>query len=319
MKFTKTAAAVAVAAFAATPMFATADTTLSGVVEIQLSGFDVDDNPATPGVDESEAGDATIGADDVLFGISTDHEINGGLTGYGNLRVDINRLSNEGRTTLDPNNTPGNDEDDIEVTTLGSVDSVFVGVRGGFGDVRFGEVPVAVEFGQVANDIFDVAGDINGGVSYVGNYGPVGVIANFSPDENEDVFGFGAKFDLAGFSLGAGFEDRADVEAFAFGGSYSIFGASIGAHYWTREEGPDDDVESISGIIGYGFAGISAQLTLSSQSNDDDSIDQEAIRLDLSYGLGGGMTVSTRITDSTDNADAANDQTSWRIKISKSF
>ncbi len=318
MKFTKTAAAVAVAAFAATPMFATADTTLSGVVEIQLSGFDVDDDAATPDVDESEPGDATIGADDVLFGISTDHEINLGLTGYGNLRVDINRLSNEGRTTIDPG-TPGNDEDDVEVTTLGSVDSVYVGIKGGFGDVRFGEVPVAVEYGQVANDIFDVAGDVNGGVSYVGNYGPVGVIANFAPDNNEDVFGVGAKFDFAGVSLGAGFEDRADVEAFAFGGSYSIFGASIGAHYWTRENGADDDIESVSGILGYGFAGVSAQLTISSQSNDDDSIDQEAIRLDLSYGLGGGMTVSTRITDSTDNADADNDQTSWRIKLSKSF
>ena len=200
MKFTKTAVAVAIAGIASAPMIASADTVLSGVVEIQLNGSDAD----------GDAGDARFNADDVLFGIQAEHALNVGLTGYGSVRVDINRLSDEGRETIDPG-TPGNDEDDIEITQFGAADAVFVGIKGGFGDVRLGETPVAVELGQVANDIFDVTGDITGGISYTGGFGPVSVVANFSPEQNEDVIGIGGKIGFAGIGIAAGYEERADV------------------------------------------------------------------------------------------------------------
>lgn len=309
MKFTKTAVAVAIAGIASAPMIASADTVLSGVVEIQLNGSDAD----------GDDGDARFNADDVLFGIQAEHALNVGLTGYGSVRVDINRLSDEGRTTIDPG-TPGNDEDDVEVTQFGSADAVYVGIKGGFGDVRLGEIPVAVELGQVANDIFDVTGDITGGISYTGGFGPVSVVGNFSPEQNEDVIGVGGKISLFGFGLAAGYEERADVDRFAVGATYGIAGVSLGAHYWLIDEeaGTDGDLESVSVQLGYGFAGISGALTISAQE-DDGPIDSEAIRLDLSYGLGGGMTVSSRITAESDNNNGDNDLTSWRIKLSKSF
>ena len=309
MKFTKTAVAVAIAGIASAPMIASADTVLSGVVEIQLNGSDAD----------GDDGDARFNADDVLFGIQAEHALNVGLTGYGSVRVDINRLSDEGRTTIDPG-TPGNDEDDVEVTQFGSADAVYVGIKGGFGDVRLGEIPVAVELGQVANDIFDVTGDITGGISYTGGFGPVSVVGNFSPEQNEDVIGVGGKISLFGFGLAAGYEERADVDRFAVGATYGIAGVSLGAHYWLIDEeaGTDGDLESVSVQLGYGFAGISGALTISAQE-DDGPIDAEAIRLDLSYGLGGGMTVSSRITAESDNNNGDNDLTSWRIKLSKSF
>lgn len=307
MKFTKTAVAVAIAGFAAAPMIAAADTTLSGAVQIQLNGTDAD----------GDAADPTINADDVLFGITSEHELNSGLTGYGSLRVDMNRLSNEGRTTFDPG-TPTVDEDDTEVTTLGSADSVYVGIKGGFGDVRFGEIPNAVEVGQVANDIFDVTGEVNGGISYSGSFGPVGIVANFSPENNSDMVGLGATFGIGGFKIGIGAEDKADTQAMAAGATFGFAGASIGAHFWTRENGDNTDTESISAQVGYGFGGVSATLTVSMQ-DDGNGTEDDAIRLDLGYALGGGMDISSRITAASDNQDATEDLTSWRIKLSKSF
>ena len=311
MKFQKTLVAVAIAGIAAVPMIASADTTLSGAVQIQLNGSDADDNPTTPDVVE---GDLRIAADDVLFGIASEHELNSGLTGYGSLRVDINRLSNEGRTTFDPN-TPENDEDDTTVTTLGSADSVYVGVKGGFGDLRFGEVANGVEVGQVANDIYDVTGDTNGGIGYTGSFGPVGLTLNYALEENEDVIGAGVSFGLGGFSIGLGAQDRAEIQATAIGASFAFAGASIGAHFWTRDDAPE--TESISLKVGYGFGGVSADLTVSQQEGT--GIDDSAVRLDLVYDLGGGFDISSRITAATDNNDSDNDLTSYRVKLSKAF
>jgi len=112
MKFTKTAVALVIAGIAAAPMIASADTTLSGTVAIKLAGDDSDD------------GDVAFAADDVLMGVVSEHELNSGLTGYGSLRYDLNAFSGAGTAESD---------------------NVYVGIKGGFGDVRIGEVPVAAE------------------------------------------------------------------------------------------------------------------------------------------------------------------------------
>lgn len=291
MKFTKTAVAVAIAGIAAAPMIVSADTTLSGIVEINVNGSDAD----------GDAGDARVGTGDVLFGIVAEHELNSGLTGYGSVRLDLDALSNQ----KNPNGPTG--------------DAVYVGVKGGFGDFRLGEIPLAVEYGQVANDIFDVGAEINGGLSYAGTFGPVGLIANFSPEPNSDAIGLGAKFAIGGFSIGVGAEDRAELQNLAAGVSFAMAGASVSAHFWSKEEGNGDgDLESISVMAGYGFGGVSAKVTFSTLE-DDGATDQEAIRLDLGYGLGGGMNLSTRITATSDNNNSDNDVTAWRIQLAKSF
>ncbi|MFK7994102.1 MAG: porin [Granulosicoccus sp.] len=307
MKFTKTMVAVAIAGIAATPLVASADTTLAGAVQIQLNGTDGD----------GDAADPTINADDVLFGITSEHALNGGATGYGSLRVDMNRLSNAGRQTVDPG-TPGNDEDDVEIASVGSADSVYVGLKGGFGDFRFGEIPNAVEYGQVANDIYDVSGEINGGISYTGSFGPVGLGLNWSPENNQDLLGVGVKFGIGGFSIGLGAEDRAEAQNAAVGVSFAFSGASVAAHFHTREQAAGDDLESFSVKLGYGVGAISGSLTFSTETKDDADIDNQAIRLDAVYDLGGGFDVSTRITSESGNV-AADDLVSWRLKLSKGF
>ncbi len=332
MKCNKTLIAVAIAGIAAAPMMASADTTLFGVVDIQLQGTDQDDVDAAPAVvanpaagieasDEvfaSEPGDIRIAADDVLFGLTSEHKTNLGVTGYASLRVDMNRLSNEGTQTFDPFNTPGNDDDDLVVTSLGSADSIFVGLKGGFGNIRFGETFNPVEAGQVANDIFDVAGDINGGIGYKGGFGPVTVQAAWSPEQNEDVTALGGSFNFAGFGIGAGFEERADVDAFSVGASFSFAGAAIAANFFTVDEdgGTDGDLESVTVKVGYSIFGASADLTFAHREDDGD-IDDDSVRLDLSYSLGGGTSISSRIT--ADDPNVGEDILSYRLKLSKSF
>ena len=305
MKLTKTAIAIAIATFAAAPIVASADTTLSGAVQLQLRGSDAD----------GDAGDAAIGTGDVLVGVSTSHELNSGLTGYGSLRLDMDRLSNAG-TVIAPGD-PATEDDDVRIGSAGTADSVFVGIKGGFGDIRIGEVPNAVEYGQVSNDIFDVAGEVNGGISYTGSFGPASIIAQFSPEQNSDVVGLGAKFGVGGFSVGIGGENRADMTNVAAGVSFAFSGASISAHVWSKEADTGGDVQSFAVKVGYGFGGVSAGLTFTAQENDA-SIDDDAIRLDLGYGLGGGMDISTRIQSNNNNA-ANTDSSAWRIQLSKTF
>ena len=338
MKFTKRAVAVAIAGIAAAPMVASADTTLSGVIEINVFGDDVDDS------------DVAVGVGDINFGIGTEHELDSGLTGYGNIRIDVDRLSNAGAVDID--NDPLNEEDDVTIGSAGTADSIFVGIKGGFGNFRLGEIPLTVEYGQVANDLFDVGAEINGGLSYTGNFGPVGLGLNYSPEGNndgEDIYGVGVNFALGGFAFGLGFEDRANNTNASAGVSFAFAGASIAAHYWIQENGDAaiaevvaaaadptavppteavaavapadaDDVQSIAVQVGYGFAGVTASVTYAilDGDRDDRGADGQFARLDLGYALGGGTLLSARVNYENDDVIDA-DVVSYRVQLAKSF
>ena len=339
MKFTKRAVAVAIAGIAAAPMVASADTTLSGVIEINVFGNDDDST------------DVAVGVGDVNFGIGTEHELNNGLTGYGNLRVDLDQLSNG--NSVDVDNDPLSDEDDVTIGSVGTADSIFVGIKGGFGNFRLGEIPVAVEYGQVANDLFDVADEITGGLSYTGNFGPVGLGVNYSPEGNSisgnnDLFGLGVNFNLGGFAIGLGAEQRDSNTAGAAGVSFAFAGASIAVHYWIQENGDAaieevvaqpatvgpppteavaavapadaDDQESFAIQVGYGFGGVTAAVTYATLDGDrnDRGADQQFARLDLGYALGGGTLLSTRVSYENDDV-SDNDLVSYRVQLAKSF
>jgi len=213
----------------------------------------------------------------------------GGLTAYGNYRLD------SGLTGSTP-----------------AGDNVWIGFRGGFGDVRIGEVPDALEYGQVANDaLFDIGGE-NAGISYTGNFGPVTFGANWSPQNNSDKTAVGVKFGAFGLGIGVGFADVDGATQSSVGASFGIAGFSVAAAL----KDFDNDVESVGVQIGYGFSGVSLSLTLENgtgDANDEESI----VRLDVGYGLGGGMNVSARF-DTTESA-GVEDVTTYRVLLSKSF
>lgn len=297
MKFTKTAIAVAIAGLAATPMMAAADTTLSGLVEIRLSATDKDLVATADDPDD----EVRIGTGDVLFGITSSHELNSGLTAYSSIRVDFN---------------------DLSTATDGNSDSIYAGIKGGFGDIRLGEISPAVEFGQKSTDIFDVADAINGGISYTGSFGPATIGVNFAPEQNEDMVGVGASFNVGGFGVGLGAETRNELSSAAAGVTFAFAGASIGAHFWTKEEAADADGDRVSFAVNAGYAAgnFSGGLTFTHQENDG-TVDQDGVRLDLKYDLGGSTTINSRITAITDNNDSNSDieNTNWRIQLSKAF
>ena len=230
MKFRKTAVAVALASMAAAPL-AQADVTLSGYIGIILEGSDFED----PVTGDDSAGDLEFTSDDSSLNIAASAPMFGGLTAYGNYRLD------SGLTGSTP-----------------AGDNVWIGFRGGFGDVRIGEVPDATEFGQVANDaLFDIGGE-DAGISYTGVFGPVTFGANWSPQNNSDRTAVGVKFGAFGFGIGIGVADLDGLTQSSVGASFGIAGFSIAGAF----KDFDNDFESIGVQIGYGFAGVSLSCLL---------------------------------------------------------
>ena len=329
MKFTKTAVAVAIAGLAAAPMMASAETTLSGLVQLKYQGSDVD-----VGGEAADDGDLEMAAGDVRVAINSQNEIVGGLTGYGNIQFNLDDLTGEGGDLV-VQLEPQEDESGLPIDgTAGTVaaDNIYVGVKGGFGDVRFGEIPLAIEYGQLANDIFDIGATVVDGASYVGAFGPVGLIANYALEApDSDMAGVGAKFALGGVTVGLGYELRNlsddEVGNAAIGASFAIAGFSVAAHYALLEntldqagitfpdevEAGDSDATVVAVQVGYGIAGVNLGLTYQFIQQDDfdfdlssdggvpltgeaTDVERSVIRFDAGYDLGGGMDISTRIS-----------------------
>jgi len=309
MKFQKTAIAVTIAGFAAAPMMASADTVLSGVVQVKVQGTDQD----------GEAGEPRFAAGDVRVGVVSEHELGSGLVGYGSLQLNLDDLTGEGgvnasvpQVSVDEDGSI-TDEDALTLNSGASVatDNVYVGIKGGFGDIRWGEIPLAVEYGQLANDIHDVADGVEDGLSYTGTFGIFGFGLNYSPavgeDDNtaatnSDMFGAGVKFNFAGATIGLGFEDRDETVAYAAGASYAIAGFSLAVHYWAKELDFDPDIvinteaeegerfdasgfsindsEALAVKVGYTIAGVSLGLTYATIESEEQDVDADAAGTD---------------------------------------
>lgn len=298
MKMTKTAAALALAGIAAAPM-AQAEVTLTGYVGIIIGGSDADDIPGTPAVLDatgaeitpavapSSPGDLKFASDDSMLNVAATHEMNNGMTGYGNWRVDLG-LAND---------------------KVASADNIHVGFKGDFGDIRIGEVPDALEYGQVAGDILADIGGEERGISYTGSFGSATVGLNWSPANDSDKIAAGVKFNAGGFGIGLGFADADDTTRMSVGASFSLAGASVGLAF----KDFDNDRQTVSAKAGWSAGDLSLGLTY--EADQGDAGDDSKIRLDAGYALGGDMSVSTRIN----MLDSDTDVTDYRILFAKSF
>ena len=323
MKLTKTVLAVAIAGIAATPMMASATTTLSGYVGVQFEGSDNDacttsaepdaavnlSDPTDPDSDSIcrvnsqgeafEEGDARIASNDVNVGVSASQALNSGLTGYGSVRIDVDTLSSGSSFTAD---------------------NVYVGVKGGFGDLRLGEVANPGEYGQLLDIINDMGVGIDAGIGYEGSFGGATVGASYSPAPNQDVFGVGAKFAWSGLSIGVGMQNLDESTNISAQVGFSYAGASIGIGMnqiedgFTSAAGATDDETAIGVKVGYSIAGVGLAVSFQQEQESEDQV----IRLDANYDLGGGLDISTRI-NSNSGATSADDSSDWRILLGKSF
>ncbi len=296
MKLSKIAVALVVAGAAVAPV-AHADVTLSGYVGIILGGSDADPvrDPDT-GLITSEPGELAFSSDDSTLNVAASHELNNGLTGYGNWRVDLG-LSNDGSA---------------------SADNIYVGFKGDFGDIRIGEVPDAVEFGQVAGDILSDIGGEDRGISYTGSFGSATVGLNWSPvgslnGETEgggsDKIAAGVKFNAGGFGIGLGFANHDELTQMSAGATFSFAGASVGVAF----KDFDNDRQTIGAKASWAAGDISLGLTY--EADQGDVGDDSKIRFDAGYDLGGDMNISTRVNV----LDSATDVTDYRVLFAKSF
>jgi len=286
MKLNKTVLAVAIAGIAAAPMMASATTSLGGTVQIRIAGSD----------DGTTTSDAAVTNGDVNMNFAGSHALNSGLTGYGNLRIDLDSLS-------------GGENDN---------DQIWVGIKGGFGDFRMGEVPNAGEFGQ-SIDLHDMGDTINAGLSYTGTFGGATVGLSYSPDTNQDILGVGAKFSWNGLGIGVGMEDKGGDQSIGATASFAYAGASIALQYSQLGDllgdgdpltGEEDTV--VAAKVGYSISGVSLGLTFSQQQDAEST----KIRFDAGYDLGGGMDISARINQEDKDGSDSSD---WRIQLAKSF
>jgi len=299
MKYTKTAAALALAGVATAPVAqAEPVVTLSGYVGINLES---DDSDATDN-------DFSFSGDDSSLNISAVDDLTSGLEGYINYRLD-------GALTSAP---------------IAS-DNVHVGIRGDFGDIRIGEVPDATEYGQLANDALDDVGGEDAGISYTNNFGPINFGANWSPEGASDRIAAGVSFNAAGFGIGIGVGNASSETLASLGATYALGAGSVGVAF--KELGTHQSY-GLNGSYSWGSLGL--QLTWEQRLEDAATLDDSVFRIDLSYGLGGGWTVSGRFnqlfdggtptfTDVEDDAGVVSqvvdveDLASYRVQFAKSF
>ena len=318
MKHTKTAAALALAGIAATPL-AQADTTvtLSGQVAIGISGSDVDDIDAINiddviGMDPitgvpivateddvvaaDQPGDLLLFGDDAIISVRAATDIGAGLTAYSNYRTDVS-------LTGDPANG----------------DNIHIGIRGDFGDFRIGEVPDATGFGQI-NDILS-GSDIDGedfGLSYTGEFSGFTFGVNWSPEGSSDRVGAGVKFDFAGFGVGVGIgndnSDDEDRDEFSAKATYAIAGFDVGVSY----KDLDDGFEVLGLEAGYGIGSWSFNVGFEGSLGDFNE-DDTVVRFNAGYDIAPSLNLSGRVNVFTDDDDDDGDVVSYRLLLQKTF
>ena len=294
MKLNKTTAAMVLAGMAAAPM-AQADVTLTGQVAIGIIGSDADDVVDDTGAVTSP-GDLRMFGDDSTINVNATGELDNGLTAYANYRTDLGLVGD---------NAVG--------------DNIHLGIKGDFGDIRIGEVPDAIGYGQVAGDVggAQISSDIDGenfGISYTGTFGGATIGLNWSPEGSSDRIGAGVKFSAGGFGIGIGAGDDAGRSEMSVGATFGLGGASVGLAY----KDFDNNRETISAKASYGVGNASLGLTFETEAGDVNDGDT-SIRFDAGYNLGASTNISTRINMFTDDSDSNGDATNYRVLLTKAF
>ena len=125
--------------------------------------------------------------------------------------------------------------------------------------------------------------------SYTNNFGPVIFGVNWSPEGASDRVAAGVTFNAAGFGIGLGVGNVNDETLSSIGATYALGAGSAAIAF--KDLGTHQSV-GLNGSYSWGSLGLG--LTWEQRLEDDGELDDSLFRIDLSYGLGGGWTVSGR-------------------------
>jgi hypothetical protein len=250
LKMKKTIIAMAIASVVSAPAYAA------------VGGF------GSMGIKSSDAVGVAGGTEIIgIFGLnaSGSTETNGGSTVYGNL-------------SLTSSNAEMSGQSGANFFVTGTV----VGIKGGFGDVFFGNGGSGVHMAQLAGDRHDVSqgGRTRNGVGYQNSFGPVSLRVTTDPSDS-GVSSMGVQGQVAGITVGVGMEDKDTTVGASMG-----FGAMSVAVHSTTWDAPSDT--SVAVKLSYAAGDVSASFQTETLASNTKS------QIDASYALGGGASVKLR-------------------------
>lgn len=206
---------------------------------------------ATATADVSLGGMARVQYDNGSEQLKTAAELNldasaaaNGITYFGHAQM-------EGAGSLDGNKT-GHDV---------TIDDIYVGMKGGFGEVRLGDTDNGCDATDVGGFPDEIYGDVAtagcaGGdqtnITYIGSAGAVSYAASFSPEKNQDNFSIGAKakFGVATVSLGHTAGDGvADTTVLGLAGAFGPVSVGLRA---SDVDGASDNLIQVHGAYSSG-------------------------------------------------------------------
>jgi hypothetical protein len=271
LKMKKTIIAMAIASVVSAPAYAA------------VSGF------GNMGIKSTTAVGAAGGTEVIgIFGLNANGSVatNGGSTVYGNLSLTSSNAEMVGQTGAN-------------FFVTGAV----VGIKGGFGDVFFGNGGSGVHMAQLAGDRHDVSqgGRTRNGIGYQNSFGDVSFRVTTDPSNN-GVASMGVQGKFSGVTVGVGSEDKDTTVGASMG-----FGAMSVAVHSTTWDAPSDT--SVAVKVGYSAGDVSASF------QTEDLAGNVRSQIDASYALGGGATMKLR--SRTDDASAAGEYT--RLMLGLSF
>jgi len=164
--------------------------------------------------------------------------------------------------------------------------SSYIGIKGGFGEVRFGSDWSPLDNLGDGADVLQngnfgkVDGDINRSIKYLGKFGSVGVLASVIPKGNQvntksqlaAIYSAGPLY--AGVGFGSNVGENTNMVTLAYKGANYKVGLS------TADDGSDDRANSLMGKYSFGKAWVAAQF--------DKQGDAKAKHVDIGYKLGKG-------------------------------
>ncbi|RTZ64442.1 MAG: hypothetical protein DSZ29_05445, partial [Aquificaceae bacterium] len=268
--------AIAIAAGLAAPMAVMADTTLYGKMKVSV------------GSDKNAAGvkKTTVKAHSSRLGVK-------GSTAMDNGMSVTYKLEMATKGIIDENDT------------LGARDS-WVGLKGGFGEVRVGRhaTPFAL-----SSDMFDIlnlghqnisdgaAGfRVNNAIAYLKGFGPVGFAAAYVPDEtagvNHDATSLLTTYKSNGFTGAVGYQKIKNVEkALNLGLGYKLPAGHQVNYVYNEIKDTATSVktknQALNGRYKFGKAYVQAEIGKTKGLSGTNKV------LELGYGLGKGTTVWT--------------------------